>query len=350
MSPTAAAEFTKHWPALEVRLRSFLAAKRVSPCDVDDLVQESAARLLSLWHKVDAQKPIWPLTVTIALNLVRDRHRKPAVEVLGDPPELSWAVDAEHAGLARIELGRVLSAMKDLTESQRTALLQVLEPTVASGRSDAADKMLRMRARRRLANAIGRASAGISLRLRRASDGLHALLRGEGITQALACATCLFVTTAGAGALYPTFDDAVSASEAAKDVVIVTDHSALADHFQVTSLDSGRGLSPRVANSATAPGTGSASDLKDRKPGAAANHAGEGTEGPGTTPSLSLPPTSLPDGDAPLPHPPSPESPGSIEQPDVHVDPPSTDGDAPVQAPVELPPGVEELAENALGK
>ena len=348
MSPKAAAEFTKQWSALESRLRSFLLAKRVSACDVDDLVQETAARLLSLWHKVDARKPLWPLTVTIALNLVRDRSRKPDVEVLGDPPELAWSVDAEHAGLARLELARVLHAMQDLTDSQRVALLQVFEPDAISERSEAADKMLRMRARRRLANAIGRASAGLAFRFRRAADGLHALLRSEGITQALACATCLFVTTAGAGAMYPTFDDAVSANDADKDVVIVAGQE-LTDNFVVSSLDSGRGLSPRVTSAAASAAAADGSDLKGK--GSAAAEAAGAAEGATGATSLPLPSGSLPSGDAPLPAPPAPGAPQDTVEADVTLDPPSTEGDGPVQAPIELPVGtVEELAEDALGK
>jgi hypothetical protein len=205
MSPRAAAEFTRQWPALERRLYSFLANKGVPTSDLDDLVQETATRLLSVWRKVDRTRESWPLVVTIALNLLRDRGRKRIFEILGDLPEMPTA-DASEAGIARVELGEVLRAMDQLTPSQRDALLRALEPPRDAMTTDAADKMLRLRARRRLANVVGRASAGIALRLRKTSDGLHAFFaKGDGIVQALACATCLFVTTAGAASLAPGF-------------------------------------------------------------------------------------------------------------------------------------------------
>ena len=176
-------------------------------------MQEVATRLLSVWHKVDRTKESWPLVVTIALNLLRDRSRKRIFEVLCDLPELPTA-DAAEAGIARVELGEVFRAMEALTPLQRAALLRALEPSREAA-STAADKMLRLRARRRLANAVGRASAGIALRFRRTSDALHALFaKGDGLVQALTCATCLFVTTAGAASLAPGFDPFIAEAKA----------------------------------------------------------------------------------------------------------------------------------------
>ena len=352
MSPTAAAEFTKNWPLLERRLRSFLAAKRVAPCDIDDLVQETAARLLSVWSKVDPGRPLWALTVTIALNLVRDRRRKPDVEVLCDPPEREWTIDAERAGLARMELGKVLRAMADLTESQRAALIQVVEPGFVSDRTEAADKMLRMRARRRLANAIGRASAGLAIKLRRVGDALHGLLtKGEGVTQALACATCLFVTTAGAGALYPAMDaeaQELTAVGASLDHEI-TATTSQSDVLVTRTISSEDIISPRAGATATTAESARSGRRGDK--GSDGGGAASGTDGV-ADPSLSLPSASLPGGDAPLPGAPTaPDQPADpTDQAQVDVDGTDPSGDAPIQAPVELPVAtVDELADDALG-
>src|SRR5688500_14735303 len=204
MSPRAAAEFSKEWPALQSRLKTFLRCKGVGAGEIDDLVQEVATRLLSFWHKLDRDRPVWPLASTIALNLLRDRRRRPEREVLGDLPDLPSSFDAAQAGIARMELAEVLRAMDDLTPAQRTALLQAIEPEEDASRSTSAEKMLRMRARRRLANAVGRACAGVGLKFRRAGDAVHAFFtKTDAVAQALACATCLFVTTAGAASMYP---------------------------------------------------------------------------------------------------------------------------------------------------
>src|SRR5688500_11781533 len=103
MSPELRAEFEALWPALSVRLDRFLANRSVSPCRRDDLIQETAIRLFGIWTTVDRTRSPWPLTVTIALNLLRDESRAARNrELFGDLPEAEAAHQVEAAGLARI--------------------------------------------------------------------------------------------------------------------------------------------------------------------------------------------------------------------------------------------------------
>lgn len=200
MSPDLEKSFVRQWPAVERRLRLLMGAKKVRTSDAEDLVQETATRLLTVWHKVDRNRDPWPLALTIALNLVRDRGRRSGREILGELPEIPVPLTAEEAGIARLELRRVLLAMADLTAAQRQALIEGLERDAGSAALSSSTKMLRLRARRRLANALGRASAGVTLRARRLADSLFgALWRGDPLAPSLACLTCLFVGASGIG-------------------------------------------------------------------------------------------------------------------------------------------------------
>ncbi len=171
MSQTAS-DFENLWPALARRLHAMLSAKRVPPHKRDDIVQETGLRLFGMWEHVDPQRSIWGLTVTIALNLLRDEARRhPEREVLGLVPERATESDVETVGLARLELRRVREAMAHLSPDHRSILLAELgDHEAPNGRGPNATKMLRMRARRRLTALLDVASASgwfLGLRLKR---------------------------------------------------------------------------------------------------------------------------------------------------------------------------------------
>lgn len=196
MSPEARRAFEAEWSVLSRRLRLLLVRKRVQPSLHDDLVQETAVRLLSMWDSVDRRRPLWPLTVTIALNVLRDQGRArqrdhPVAEV----PELQSVSDVEAAGLARVELDRVLRAMDELSGSQRSALLKEVGAHAGANAPDASgDKMRRMRARRKLRLALEKVSGLVTLRLRRVSELMEgALAVKEGTASAASCAFCLMM-------------------------------------------------------------------------------------------------------------------------------------------------------------
>src|SRR5687768_5809898 len=97
-------DFESEWNDLQCRLRRFLFRKKVPSSRHDDIIQETALRLLLMWGQVDRTRSPWPLTVTIATNLLRDEGRiRPVREVAGgDLPERAAKVDVERSGLARV--------------------------------------------------------------------------------------------------------------------------------------------------------------------------------------------------------------------------------------------------------
>lgn len=197
MSPDAKRQFEAQWPLLERRARVFLSRKRIPACDQEDLLQETAMRLLSMWDSIDQSRALWPLTSTILLNLIRDRSRcAPRHDVVALLPEMESPHDVERTGLARIELERVRRAMNHLSNTHRSVLMQELrwnEHSVASP----AEKMLRMRARRKLRSILEKVSGLVVLRARRLfelGDKVFALRDG-----AVTTASCVLCLVLGAG-------------------------------------------------------------------------------------------------------------------------------------------------------
>jgi hypothetical protein len=128
----------------------------------DDILQETALRLFTMWDRVDGSRSPCGLALTIAHNLLWDeQHRKARGEVLGVLPDLPCEQDVERSGIAREELGRVYRLLPRLTAKHRSVLLaEIGGPEPVTSTSDAL-KMLRMRARRRLTALMEGASAGI---------------------------------------------------------------------------------------------------------------------------------------------------------------------------------------------
>lgn len=194
MSPEAERNFEAEWALLSRRLRLLLSRKRVPSSQHDDLVQETALRLLSMWESVDRQRALWPLTVTIVLNLLRDRGRAlTRDDLVAELPELASGHDVETVGIARLELERVRRALDELSPSYRSALMREIGISAASVAPEgAADKMIRMRARRKLKLALENVSGLVALRIRRLGDLIEGMftLRDGGVA-AVSCVFCL---------------------------------------------------------------------------------------------------------------------------------------------------------------
>ncbi len=146
--------FATRWPALVPELRQALAKAGAPAADRDDLVQETAVRLLGMWDRIDWDRPVAALARRIALNVWRDqwRHRG-AREIVGPVPEQHAAGDTERSALARVEVGEVARALADLPATTANVLrLAVVEAEVApAGAASPALRMARTRARRALA-------------------------------------------------------------------------------------------------------------------------------------------------------------------------------------------------------
>ena len=141
--------FEASWPALERQLRDALTRRRVPADFREDVLQETALRLLRNWGRVRPES-MWAFALTVALNIVRDearrKERRERVVLESPVPDR----DPEHEAIVRLELDRVRNALASMTERQRAILLtEVGEATMTEG-STPSLKMARMRARRRL--------------------------------------------------------------------------------------------------------------------------------------------------------------------------------------------------------
>lgn len=203
MTPERRRDFEEQWPGIQSGLKGLLARKKIPFTEHDDLIQETALRLYGMWGRVDPGRSPWPLAVTIALNLVRDgARRRPIREVAAaDVPDVPDAHEVERAGLARVELGRVRAALGEMSPAYRTALLvEVGDAVGRSARGSAAEKMTRVRARRKLVQLVEKVSALFPLRFLRfwrwqwANDaGQWILGARDGVLASIPCLACLAV-------------------------------------------------------------------------------------------------------------------------------------------------------------
>ena len=158
-------------------------------------MQETALRLIKMWDRVEPRL-LPSLATTITLNLLRDEsRRRKTQDILAEIPELAEPGTVEAAGLARIELEKVRTAMTQLSPAQRSALLREIGDTAASfpGTPDA-EKMLRLRARRKLQAAIQKVSGLLVLRVRKIAEVLQAAGNGrEALVQGLSCVGCVAI-------------------------------------------------------------------------------------------------------------------------------------------------------------
>jgi DNA-directed RNA polymerase specialized sigma24 family protein len=156
-----------------------LRGRRLNREEREDVVQETGLRLFCKWDEVDPARPLEPLALTIAFNLLRDEARAAARREARPLPFTEMSVHSvEEEALARLELSHLAGALRGLTSMQRDALLAEIGDGLDSNRASAASKMLRLRARRNLRNALGRASSLAPLTWR--------WLRGAGETIGLA--------------------------------------------------------------------------------------------------------------------------------------------------------------------
>jgi DNA-directed RNA polymerase specialized sigma24 family protein len=196
MSPEKIRDFEAEWPLLARRLKLFLGRKKVPASQVEDLIQETALRLYKMWDSVDRSRPTWALTVTIALNLLRDEYRKAGhADIVSDLPDIPHSCDVERAGMARIELGRVRDALARMTPAHRSVLLAEVGYGVLAV-EPAGDKMRRMRARRKLTQLLEQVSAIFVLPARKVSDAIQGMLGlRDGLVAGTSCLLCAVLGT-----------------------------------------------------------------------------------------------------------------------------------------------------------
>jgi hypothetical protein len=142
-----------------------------------------------MWPQVDRDRDLFPLAATIARNVLIDgSRRRDGKEIVTEVPDRPSHEDVERSVLSRLDLARVAETLPKLGDSQRRALLQVVAGERALP-TTSATKMVRMRARRRLAHLMGAASAfvtGALWRVVRGADGHSAPIAGSALVATLA--------------------------------------------------------------------------------------------------------------------------------------------------------------------
>lgn len=200
--------FEEEWPGVATGLDRVLARRRVPKALRDDIVQETGLRVLKNWDHFDMQRPLWPLALTIAMNLVRDdvRERTRHVRVALVPTEASDC-DIEREALARLELKRVEEAMELLSPAQRSVLLAEVGAGTGEHLTSSAVNMLRMRARRRLKGLLEQVSGFAALlgaKFRNYNKALETLGVGDGWVDETNRVAAAMVAVAGAFSLVAT--------------------------------------------------------------------------------------------------------------------------------------------------
>jgi hypothetical protein len=326
MTPRMRRDFEARWPDLALRVEGLLKRKGVEAGRRDDILQETALRLIQMWNRVDpARAP--SLAVTVALNLLRDESRRQScIDFMDHVPETLEPVDVEAAGLARIELRRLQMAMSELTVAQRSALLREIGNGNGNNGSSSAEKMLRMRARKKLRAAFERLSAPVLLRLRKTGDLLQVAGTGtqENLLQGLACIGCIAIglsVAAPQGLLDQGPGSQAIVSERAQPVV------------QPDSADTRSGDTSWSGTAASTVGV----NRSENKMGSATKEAGRSVRDSGDT---AVAPST---GDSPdTGTQPAPSTPLSVGEPDAGIEPPdvpSTGTDAPDPGIVGVSPG-----------
>lgn len=199
--------FDQEWPELASRLAVTLA-RYLPSSRREDIIQETGLRVFSMWDRIDPKRGPWPLTLTIALNLLRDEARRHNAELPGAVPEEPSAEDTERAALARLELQRVERAIRSLKPAYRRVLLAEWGGELIDNRATSAMKMTRLRARRALSALLDRSSTLAACPLgyaRRFSASVQQLLRGTTGEQLVPAAAALSVIAVVA-LVSPSFD------------------------------------------------------------------------------------------------------------------------------------------------
>jgi DNA-directed RNA polymerase specialized sigma24 family protein len=318
MTPEMRRDFEKQWPMLSRRVEMFLIRKGIPASRRDDILQETALRLIKVWNQIDPFRSVPALATTIALNLVRDeaRRRNGAANV-AELPDLPEPFDVETAGLARVELARVRIAMTQLSPAQRAALLrEVGSGVLQAAPGTDAEKMLRMRARKKLALAMQRVSGVLALRLRRIQDLWQVATSGvrDALFQGVSCLGCVAIGLI-AGLDGNITAPAKAAPQAATNLLMPGAHVGTTDVSSKTlrSLKRTTAPSTKVKNQASPPADSGKAAPKEATGAPKAKGTNPPDEGPG------------------LP----------VDVPDARVDPPDVPINPEPPVPVPAPPNLE---------
>lgn len=142
--------FEDVWPEVSARLTGCLV-RRGTPADqAEDLVQETALRALQGGITFTDADDLFRWSAVVARRLAIDAHRRRRFLADGEPPDRASSDRVEHQVETRIVLAAVSSAVKDLTTTERQALLSVPAGRGVGRREAVRLNVSRHRARARL--------------------------------------------------------------------------------------------------------------------------------------------------------------------------------------------------------
>jgi hypothetical protein len=145
-------------------------------------------------------------------DMCRAGQRRSAEIASVELADVSADVDVESQVVARDQLDRVVAALRDASTQQRSLLLGHDELMEASRPLAAAERVMRMRMRRQLAQLVGRASAAI------AAFWVQRLARSSELAANTACAGVVAISAAGGAVVAP----ALAASSPSRLPVLAT--------------------------------------------------------------------------------------------------------------------------------
>lgn len=260
--------FEEQWPPLAARLGKRMARSCPDLCEREDLVQEVGLRLFRMWDRLDG-RPLWPLVLTIALNLRRDAHRawhEPTMPLTHDLPA---DFDVERESMARVELRRVQEALQMLSAAHRDVLLAEIGKLPPTHLSPAAMKMTRMRARRRL-NQLLEGSSGIFVTFSSRFRDRFISFRNAAVSKAYSLSNDVDLSPYAAGVMAAAITLAVPGAAGVTPEIGPLDEVQVAttgwsDVDRATAFDNMRAASDPSTEAATqqAPETGQQADAQD---------------------------------------------------------------------------------------
>jgi RNA polymerase sigma-70 factor (ECF subfamily) len=161
--PPADARFAEFYARYHGRLLGF-AVDTWGPAEADDIAQETMARALAAYARLDPERDPWPWLAAVARNIARDHQRRRRVIawvgldcdevtdlVAADSPH-DAAADVEQRRLLRDALGNIAPGDRDVLVLRECHNVSFEELARMSGRTTNAVRQHAFRARRRLAS------------------------------------------------------------------------------------------------------------------------------------------------------------------------------------------------------
>lgn len=162
------------WPEVAARLAGMLRRRGVDGATVEDIVQETAIRVVRSSVRFTDGDDLFRWVAVVGWRLALDARRKTERTELGAVPDRAGPIDVDHLVEQRSQLDATVRGLDRLSCSDRQAILSGLKPSTTSSRQEAVRLAVRRhRARARLMALLEGAGAVLAwLGFRRRAVGL----------------------------------------------------------------------------------------------------------------------------------------------------------------------------------